>query len=106
MKPKTALVALPLLALSLAPVSGATKDSDRVIDLPISSPMNDKNLTSILPAGIKYYFADQSTGGGKELGELMTSHRKSPVIYLGPAKSCDRAFISGLVALGESAKAQ
>ncbi|HYE47253.1 MAG TPA: hypothetical protein VEA44_15930 [Caulobacter sp.] len=105
MKLKTAAAALPLLVLTLAPVSGATKGSDRSVDFPIAPAMEDKNLQEILPAGVKYFFADQPAVAEKELGHIY-SHRKSPVIYIGPEKSCRRAFISGLVALGESAKAQ
>jgi hypothetical protein len=105
MRLKTALAALPLLMLTLAPVNGAAKDSDRVVDLPIAPALADTNLISILPAGVKYYFADQRAGAEKELGEI-TSHRKSPAMYIGPVKSCHRAFISALVVLGEAAKAQ
>jgi hypothetical protein len=105
MKLKTAAVTLPLLALILAPGVGLTKDSDRVLDLPIAPALEDKNLASVLPEGVKYFFADQPSGAEKEL-EAINSHRKSPVMYLGPEKSCRRAFISALVALGEAAKAQ
>jgi hypothetical protein len=104
---RATVIALALTA-ALATPSLAPAAIPRVDEYPIAGVLNNPRLAARLPAGVRFYFADQPARVTTALGDVST-HRKS-----GPKasrkkpdpKACNQAMASSLIALAEQAKAK
>ena len=97
MKFAAALTAILFLAL---PAVGTAAGKTTGYDVSIPALMANPEFQARLPAGVKYYFADEPAAVKSSLGALDTSRRTSNGKG---ASSCDWAMISALTALGDEA---
>lgn len=105
MKFKLAVTALALTVTLALPSMAAIPRGDTY---PISDILGDKKLASRLPEGIRFYFADQPAKVVSNLGEVSTMRKSGPKASRKKPdpKACARAMASGLIALGEQARAK
>jgi hypothetical protein len=101
-----AAIALLALTVSLATPSLAPAAIPRGDTYPISDILGDKKLAARLPAGVRFYFADQPAKVVTSLGEVSTLRKSGPKTSRKKPdpKACARAMASGLIAMGEPAQ--
>nr|WP_298687990.1 excinuclease ABC subunit A [uncultured Dongia sp.] len=94
------------LALALATVAATPAAArDTRYELKIADVLADPRYAEAVPAGVKFYFADQPAPAGKDLGEFVTN-RKTNSFGKQDEEACTWAMLSALKELGERALAE
>ncbi len=89
----------------LAPVAALAGRQDRLKDYPLYLVLDDPAFQARLPAGVSYYFADEPVTVKQIIGPTSTN-RRTAASNRGDMANCRWAMLSGLIALGEDAKAR
>lgn len=96
-------VATLLVAACLTTVSAEARDTK--YELKIADVMADPRYAENVPAGVKFYFANQAAPAGQDLGEFVTN-RKTNSFGKQDEEACTWAMISAMKELGERALAE
>lgn len=108
MKFKTlAALAVPLLALAVAPLSSSAAPrsaGDKLLDMSLDSAFHHPLVADKIPKDIKFFFGDQPVTVKQMLGPVKSSRKTSN--GKGVAVSCPWALTSALIALAEEARLQ
>ncbi|WP_374382158.1 hypothetical protein [Dongia sp.] len=98
-----AITAILLSAVSAAATPAAARDTR--YELKIADVVADPRYAANVPAGVKFYFADQAAPAGQNLGEFVTN-RKTNSFGKQDEEACTWAMISAMKELGERALAE
>jgi hypothetical protein len=104
MKLKIVAALLPLV-LVLGPAAPASAGKDRLRNFLTSAVFSDPAYRAKLPAGVRYYFADEPAAVKRVIGPTRTNKRTAATSK-GDLIDCRWAMLSALIAIGQDARAQ
>jgi uncharacterized protein YbjQ (UPF0145 family) len=102
---KQAFLSLALIASATAIWVAPAAARDTRYELKIADVQADPRYAENVPAGVKFYFANQAAPAGQNLGEFVTN-RKTNSFGKQDEEACTWAMISAMKELGERAIAE
>ncbi len=100
---KMKMITMSLAALAVTAAPAAARDTR--YELKIADVQADPRYAQNVPAGVKFYFANQTAPAGQNLGEFVTN-RKTNSFGKQDEEACTWAMISAMKELGERAIAE
>jgi uncharacterized protein YbjQ (UPF0145 family) len=98
----TISLAVATLLSTVCLATGPAEARDTKYELKIADVMADPRYAENVPAGVKFYFANQAAPAGQDLGAFVTN-RKTNSFGKQDEEACTWAMISALKELGERA---
>lgn len=104
MNMRSGLATLAVIA-AMAVQAVPAEARDTKYELKIADVMADPRYAQNVPAGVKFYFANQAAPAGQDLGEFVTN-RKTNSFGKQDEEACTWGMISAMKELGERALAE
>ena len=101
MRKQSGLITLTVIAATMIHALPAQARDTRY-ELKIADVMADPRYAENVPAGVKFYFANQAAPAGQNLGEFVTN-KKTNSFGKEDEEACTWAMISAMKELGERA---
>lgn len=98
-------LALAIVISTIAAGAAPAAARDTRYEMNIADVQSDPRYAEAVPAGVKFYFADQPAPAGQNLGEFVTN-RKTNSFGKQDEEACTWGMLSALKELGERAIAE